>query len=310
MLRVVHALLRERVVVPNRQVADRDHDGVEDEGDDRVAEEPGDARAQRLGDDDVRRARGGAEGQPQGRGDGEQRGGHHDQDQVLDHVVPEQLAVVDADEAEDPDARGEQRADPGDRLADRPRMARVQGVVAAHAPQVEAERDHDHRHRDEIELRGEELRAPQGGESRVGEDGDHHKTVPPRSAVLPNALLHRPGAVAARPRSRRSSSSAAEVPAQGARVLLGLLPVLGPGDGHRPLGDEPGQRHLAGGAVAVGGPDAAEQRRRSCPPRPWGGPRTTGPWAAGWPPSTCRSGVPARSASRPGGRRRARGRCR
>ena len=42
-LRVVHALLRERVVVPDRQVADRDDDGVEDERHDRVAEELGHA---------------------------------------------------------------------------------------------------------------------------------------------------------------------------------------------------------------------------------------------------------------------------
>jgi len=43
------------------------------------------------------------------------------------------------------------------------------GVVAPNAPEVEGQRDDDHRHRDEIELRGEELRTPQGRESRVGE---------------------------------------------------------------------------------------------------------------------------------------------
>ena len=56
---------------------------------------------------------------------------------MLNHVVPEQLAVVDADEAEDGDARREECTQPGHRLADRPGVARVQGVVAFDRPEVQ-----------------------------------------------------------------------------------------------------------------------------------------------------------------------------
>ena len=142
-------------------MADRDDDGVEDERSDRVAEELGYPRAQRLGDDDVGGARGRAPSQVQRGGDGEEGSGHHDQDQVLDHVVPEQLAVVNADETEDGHARRKERTEPGHRFADRPRVARMQRVVALDGPEVEDQRHQDHRHRNEVELRRDELMARQ-----------------------------------------------------------------------------------------------------------------------------------------------------
>ena len=99
MLGVVHRLVLQRVVVPNGQVGERDHDGVQHEGRARVAQHLGYRRAKRLGHH--RWAvwpwwigtpdRSGA--------DGEERGGHHDQREVLDHVVPEEVAVVDPDES-------------------------------------------------------------------------------------------------------------------------------------------------------------------------------------------------------------------
>ena len=89
--------------------------------------------------------------------------GHHDQDQVLNHVVPEQLAVVDADEAEDGHPGGEERPDPGHRLADRPGVARVQRVVASYAPEVQHQRYEDHRHRHEVELRRKSWWPASGG---------------------------------------------------------------------------------------------------------------------------------------------------
>ena len=160
-LGVVDALVFEREVVPAGQMTDRDDHGIEDEGGDRMAEELGHPRAQGLGDDDVGGARGRAPSQVQRGGDGKEGSRHHDQDQVLDHVVPEQLAVVDADEAEDAHARREERTEPGHRLADRPRVARVQRVVALDGPEIEDQRHQDHRHRDEVELRRDELVACQ-----------------------------------------------------------------------------------------------------------------------------------------------------
>ena len=149
--------------------------------------------------------------------------------QVLDHVVPEQLAVVDADEAEDGHPRGEERADPGRRLAGRPGVARVEGVVPPHAPQVEGQGGHDHGHRDEVELGGEELRPPQGRESRVGERGDHLKTVPPVSAVLPNALGD-PAVSVEGGRVEEAQLLGGQAPAEGTGVLLA------PGPGSWPRG--------------------------------------------------------------------------
>ena len=183
-LGVVDALVFEREVVPAGQMADRDDHGVEDEGGDWVAEELGHPRAQRFGDDDVGGARGRAPGQVQGRGDGKEGSGHHDQDQVLDHVVPEQLAVVDADEAEDRHARREERTEPGDRFADRPRVARVQRVVALDGPEVEDQRHQDHRHRDEVELRRDELMAGQRRQGLVIEDSDTTATVLLQNVVV------------------------------------------------------------------------------------------------------------------------------
>ena len=58
---------------------------------------------------------------------------------MLDHVIPEEFTVVDADEAEDRHARGDQCAEEGNRLADRPCVTRVQDVVALHPPQVEGQ---------------------------------------------------------------------------------------------------------------------------------------------------------------------------
>ena len=80
---------------------------------------------------------------------------------VLDHVVPEELAVVHAHEAEDRHARGDECADEGHRPSDRPRVTRVQGVVATHPPEVEGQRHQDHRHRHEVELAGSEFGASQ-----------------------------------------------------------------------------------------------------------------------------------------------------
>ena len=137
-LGVVHALVLEGQVVPARQVVSGINDRVEHEGHRRMAEELGDRRAQHLGHHDMGRAAGGTPGQLQRRGDGEERGGHHDEEQVLDHVVPEQLAVVDADEAEDGDPGRGECPEPGHGLADRPAMTGVQRVVALDAPEVEA----------------------------------------------------------------------------------------------------------------------------------------------------------------------------
>ena len=173
MFGVVDRLVLERVVVPNRQVRDRDEDGVEDEGRERVAEHLGRLRAQDLGHRDVRRARRGPPGQLQRRGDGEERRRHHDEQQVLHHVVPEELAVVDPDEAEDGDAGGDQGADPGRRLEGRPRVAGMQGVVPPDRPQVEDQGHDDHGHRHEGELAGEELVPAQGGQGRVVERSEH-----------------------------------------------------------------------------------------------------------------------------------------
>ena len=92
---------------------------------------------------------------------------------MLDHVVPEQLAVVDANEAEDGHTRREQCTEPGDCFADRPGVAWVQGVVAPDAPEVEDQGHQDHRHRDEVELRRDELVAGERREGRVVEDCDH-----------------------------------------------------------------------------------------------------------------------------------------
>ena len=104
---------------------------------------------------------------------------------MLDHVVPEQLAVVDADEAEDGDTGREQRTEPGDRLADRPRVARVQRVVAPDRPEVEDQRDQDHHHRDKVELCREELVAGQRWQGLVVEDSDHEaeRTTTQRSST-------------------------------------------------------------------------------------------------------------------------------
>ena len=137
MLGVVHALVRERVVVPNGQVRDRDEHGVEHEGNGGVAEELGHLGAQHLRHDDVGGARGGTPRQVEGGRDGEERSGHHDQKDVLDHVVPEELPVVDADEAEDGNPGRDQCAEEGHRLADGPPVTGMQGVVAPHPPQVE-----------------------------------------------------------------------------------------------------------------------------------------------------------------------------
>src|SRR5688500_1604311 len=47
-------------------------------------------------------------------------------------------------------------------------------------------------------------------------------------------------------------------PAEGAGVVLGLAAVLGAGDGHGALGDDPVEGDLAGGLAAVGVADAAQ----------------------------------------------------
>ena len=163
---VVDALVLEGEVVPARQMADRDHHGVEHEGHNRVAEELRRSRAQHLGDGDVGRSARGAPGQLQRRGDGEERRRHHDEQEVLDHVVPEQLGVVDADEAENGEARRRQRADPRRGPPSRPRVPWVQRVVAPDTPEIERQRGHDHGDRDEVELGGEELPAGQRREPR------------------------------------------------------------------------------------------------------------------------------------------------
>ena len=168
-------------------------------------------------------------------------------------MVPEQLAVIDADEAEDGHRGRDERTDEGGRLAGRPRVPRVQRVVAADAPQVESEGADDHRHRDEVELRGGELRPLQRREPRVGERGDHLMTLPPPSAVLPDALADPPLAV------------------QGGRIRGGPAPRRSCATRARPRSPRPGTRFLAPGMGTA--PWATSQARAT-----WLGVRP--PWAS------------------------------
>ena len=90
----------------------------------------------------------------------------------------------------------------------------MEGVVAPHAPQVEGQRHDDHGDGDEIELRGGEL-APAGAASPASYSAAiTPTTVPPGSAVLPDALGDASLSVEgsrcrAAPPPRRSSASPA-----------------------------------------------------------------------------------------------------
>ena len=107
-------------------------------------------------------------------------------------------------------------------LAHRPGMAWWTVLLRLNAPEIEPQGAHDHRQRDEVELGGEELRAPQRREPRVDDRSDHLETVPPVSAVLPNALRNPSGAVQ-RGRGEEFQLLAGQTPAQGPGILLGLV---------------------------------------------------------------------------------------
>ena len=244
---------------------------------------------------------------------------------MLDHVVPEQLLVVDADEAEDGDGGGHQPADEGRRLEPGPGVAGAEPIHSLDTPEVEGQGAQDHDHGDGVEGGGEELAPPQrrqrgGGQQRrscavhrtaapsggPGRPSAHVRAGCCGSAVLPDSLRDAPRAVE-RHGVERGHLGVVHPPAQRAGVVLGLLPVLRAGDGDGTLGDDPGQGDLARGAPAVRRRRSGAARPRSGPPSPSDGSRSRGSSGAGWRRSTCRSGGPGRWASRPAGPRPAPG---
>ena len=112
----------------------------------------------------MKRSRRGTPAQVDRRGDGEQGGRHHDQDEVLDHVVPEKLLVIDADEAKDGDCGSRQPADEGRRLEGGPGVTGLEPVNPLHSPEVEGQGAQDHDHGDGVERGGKELAPPQWGQ--------------------------------------------------------------------------------------------------------------------------------------------------
>ena len=95
LLEVVDPLVLHHQIEQSGQVRDRDEDEVGREAEERLGDDRHE-RGRRGSDGCVRRT--GVVGEVERCAQGEQRGRHHDQQEVLDHVVAEVLHVEDADD--------------------------------------------------------------------------------------------------------------------------------------------------------------------------------------------------------------------
>ena len=79
-------------------MAQRYDQRIQDESHQRLVEELRTSRTQGPGDRLMGATGGRSPEQKDGCAQGQQRGGHHDQQEVLDHVIPKEHVVVDAHE--------------------------------------------------------------------------------------------------------------------------------------------------------------------------------------------------------------------
>ena len=101
-------------------MTERDEEGVEDEVDDGMGDHLGHLGGQPTIDDPMRLAGRGTLEQFGRRTHGQQGGGHHDEQQVLDHVVVEEDALVDAEDGVGGHQHGDEATDEGHRSPPRP----------------------------------------------------------------------------------------------------------------------------------------------------------------------------------------------